>query len=70
METKANERIEDLLHHELYRPEQVAELLTIAEDVIRHAVYSGDLPATVVGHDIVAIRRADLLRWLEERETA
>ena len=70
MEIKLNESIEELLHHETYRPEQLAELLTIAEDVIRHAVYAGELPATVVGHDVVAIRRPDVLQWLELRAEA
>ena len=60
--------VDELLHMETYRPEELADLLAMDLEVIRHAVFGGALPATVVGHDIVAIRREDVVRWLDERE--
>jgi excisionase family DNA binding protein len=69
MEPTANTRTgtAELLKQETYQPEALATLLGIDLDVIRHAVFSGALPATMVGHDIVSIRRAEVLRWLENR---
>jgi hypothetical protein len=45
----------------------VAELLDIDVDVIRHAAFSGDLAAEVVGHTIINIHREDVLNWFERR---
>lgn len=67
MKYTVDESIGELLHHETYRPEELAKLLSMAEDVIRHAVHAGELPATVVGHDILEIARPDVLRWLKLR---
>jgi hypothetical protein len=50
-----------------YQPEEVGELLGIDVDVVRHAVFNGDLPADVVGHTIVNIRREDVLAWFDRR---
>lgn len=58
----------ETLLRETYRPEELAALLRIDVEVIRHAVFSGDLPAKLVGHDIVGINRSDVVVWLKQRE--
>lgn len=68
MEPHRKESVEDLLRHDSYSPEEIAALLQMGVEVIRHAAFMGELPARIVGHDIVSIRREDLLRWLEERD--
>jgi hypothetical protein len=50
-----------------YRPEELADLLRMSVEVIRHAVFSGELPAEIVGNDIVSIKRADVVTWLAQR---
>jgi len=52
------------LHHESFRVSEVARLLGISTDRIRHAVQTGELTAERVGREIVWIHRADLLAWL------
>jgi excisionase family DNA binding protein len=52
------------VHHESFRVSEVARLLGISADRIRHAVQTGELAAERVGHAIVRIHRADLLAWL------
>jgi excisionase family DNA binding protein len=55
------------LHHERYRVQEVANLLGMSVDVIRHAVQRGDLKAEHVEHEITFIHRDDLLAWLNRR---
>jgi len=57
----------ELMVQDDYQPEDLAELLGIDVDVVRHAAFSGDLVAEVVGHTIVNIRRDDVLRWYDTR---
>jgi excisionase family DNA binding protein len=57
--------IDMLLKQNVYRPEEAASLLEIDVDVIRNAAFKGTLSATIIGHDIVEIRRNDLLEWLK-----
>jgi hypothetical protein len=59
---------EELLHHDHYDPDELARLLEMDRYLIRHAVFSGDLKAYVVGHQIISIRREDVLQWLRERD--
>jgi hypothetical protein len=59
------ESIYELLQHDTYTPEEVARLLGIDIHVVHNAAYEGDLPATIVGHDIVSIRREDVIVWFE-----
>lgn len=59
--------IEKLLHREQYTPEEAAYLLDMDVNVIYQAAHRHDLPAEFVGNDITFIRRADLVRWLENR---
>jgi excisionase family DNA binding protein len=58
----------ELLQQERYTPEEVAELLGIGMHIIQHAAFSGELRAQIVGHDIISIRRDDVLAWLEARD--
>lgn len=59
---------EDLLRQESYTPQELADLLEMTLYVIQSAVWNGQLKANVVGHDIVSIRREDVLQWLASRE--
>jgi excisionase family DNA binding protein len=55
------------LRQPVYSPREAATLLMIEPEVIRHAVYNGELPAARAGSDILSISRHDLLAWLERR---
>jgi hypothetical protein len=57
----------ELMQQDHNTPEEVAELFEIGLDVVRHAAFTGELPATIVNHDIVSIRREDVLNWFEQR---
>ena len=57
----------ELLHHDQYSPEDAAYLLGMDPDVILQAAHRHDLPAVFAGHDVLYIRRSDLVRWLETR---
>jgi excisionase family DNA binding protein len=63
MERHTQESMYELLQHEEYTPEEVSRLLGIGVDQVRHAVFTGRLPAEVVGDDIVGIRREDVVDW-------
>ena len=67
MERRMDASIEELLHHEHYTPEELSRLLGVGLDVIRHAAFTGELHAQIVEHDIVSVRREDVLAWLNER---
>jgi excisionase family DNA binding protein len=58
----------ELLQQERYTPDEVAELLGIGVHIIQHAAFSAELRAQIVGHDIISIRRDDVLAWLEARD--
>lgn len=58
----------DLMHQEHFTPEEAADLFEVGLDVVRRAAFTGELPARIVNHDIVSIRRDDMLRWLAERD--
>ncbi len=59
-------RVPDL-HAEQYRMQDVAHLLGMPLDVIRHAIQAGELRAAQAGHDVLSISRTDLLTWLDTR---
>jgi aryl carrier-like protein len=67
MERRTDATIDELLHHERYTPEELSRLLGIGLDAIRHAAFAGELQAEIIEHDILHIRRADVLAWLSER---
>lgn len=68
MERRTDAPIEALLRHEDYTPEELSRLLGVGLDVIRHAAFTGELAAQMAGHDIISLRRRDVLAWLEERD--
>ena len=68
MERHLHPSPDELQHQELFTLEEAAAVLLIGLDAVRHAVISGELPAQVVGHDIVAIHREDMLTWFMNRE--
>ena len=60
--------IEELLHREHYTPEELSRLLGIGLDVIRHAAFADELRSQIAEHDILRIRREDVLAWLDVRK--
>ncbi len=68
IERRTPESIFELLHHERYRAEEVARLLGIGLDVVRHAVFTGELRAEVIEHHVICIRREDVVAWFTARE--
>ena len=64
MERRAHHSLHELLQQDRYTPEEVAELLEIGLDVVRHAAFSGELRAQIAEHDIISIRREDVLAWV------
>lgn len=56
-----------LIHKHELTVEEVAELFRFHPDVVRHAIWGGELPARTVGHEICGIARADLIAWLKAR---
>jgi hypothetical protein len=67
MEARPAKSIFKLLRAEEYTPQEVAELLEIGEHIVQNAVFEGDLPAQVVGHDIISIRQQDVIAWFNAR---
>ncbi len=57
----------ELMSKDEYTEEEAAELFSQSPYVIRQAVRDGDLPATMAGHQVVSIRREDLLAWMRRR---
>lgn len=55
------------LHNDRYRVQEVANLLGMSVDMIRHAVQRGELKADHIEHEITYIHREDLLAWLQSR---
>jgi aryl carrier-like protein len=66
MERRGHRSVEELLRQDRYTPEEVSELLGIGLDVIRHAAFAGELRAQIVEHDIISLKREDVLAWLAE----
>lgn len=58
-------KFEELLKKDRYTVHEIAELFRLGEDVIRHAVFSGELQAERAGHDILYVERHDLVEWLK-----
>jgi hypothetical protein len=57
------------LRQDHYTVKEAADLLQRSPEVIRHAIYAGDLTAKRAGQAIISIARKDLVGWLE-REAA
>lgn len=64
MERRSHHSLQELLQQDQYTPEEVADLLEIGLDVVRHAAFSGELRAQIAEHDIISIRRDDVLAWV------
>ena len=68
MERRTQHTAYELLQQDHYTPEEVAELLGIGLDVVRHAAFTGELCAQIIEHDIISIQRDDVLAWLGTRD--
>ena len=68
MERRPHHSLQELLLQETYTPEEVAELLEIGLNIVRHAAFTGELRAQIAGHDIISIRRDDVLAWVGRQE--
>ena len=55
----------ELLQQDQYTPEEVAELLEIGLDVVRHAAFTRELRAQIIEHDIISLQRDDVLAWFK-----
>jgi excisionase family DNA binding protein len=68
MERRTPHTMYELLQQDQYRADEVAKLLEIGIDIVRHAAFTGELRAEIVGHHILRLRRNDVLAWVEMRE--
>jgi hypothetical protein len=68
METHRPKSVDELLRSDHYTAEEVATLLEIGVNIVRHAAFVGELPAQIVGHDIISIRREDVIAWYNARD--
>lgn len=59
--------VSDLLHRDHYTPDELARLIDVSPEVIRHEVRVGRLRAYMVDHRVMDIRRADVVDWLDRR---
>lgn len=55
------------LRQEVYTVAEAADLLMMNPEVLRHAIYGGELPADRAGKNLLLIHRDDLIAWLERR---
>lgn len=65
---RQGDQLWDLLHQEVYTPQQAAQVLNLSERIILSAAYGGDLKATIIKGDVVEMTRTDLVDWLQRRE--
>ena len=70
MERRTPHSMYELLEQEQYRAEEVATLLGIGLAIVRHAAFTGELRAEIVGHHILRLHRADVLVWMGTRASA
>ena len=66
MERHLHPLADELQHKDVFTVEEASDVLFLGVDVVRHAVVTGELPAQIVGHDILAIQREDMLTWFLE----
>ena len=57
----------ELLHYNHYSPQELARVLGMDIHLILHDAQSGQLKAYIVDHQVVDIRREDVLDWLRRR---
>lgn len=65
---KSGDELWDLLHKEVYTPQEAAEVLNISDRMILKAAYGGDLKAVIINGDVVEVTRTDLVDWVKRRE--
>jgi hypothetical protein len=65
IERRLHHSLYELLQQDQYTPEEVAEVLWVSIDVVRHAAFTGELPSQFIEHNIISIQRDDVLAWLE-----
>ena len=65
---KSGDELWDLLHMEVYTPQEAAEVLNISDRMILKAAYGGDLKAVIINGDVVEVTRTDLVDWVKRRE--
>lgn len=63
MERHLHPTPDELQHQETYTLEEAADVLLISVNAMRHAVFTGELAAQIVGHHIITISRAQILTW-------
>ena len=68
MERRTPHSMYELLEQDQYRAEEVATLLGIGLAIVRHAAFTGELRAEIVGHHILRLRRDDVIAWLGMRQ--
>lgn len=59
--------VERLMRQDHYTPQELADLLEMPLSLITHDAFAGKLHANIVDHDIVSIRREDVITWLNNR---
>lgn len=57
-----------LTAQESYSLKEASELLLLSPDVIRHAIYQGELKGTLVNHRVARISREALANWLRHSQ--
>lgn len=67
LERSRDKSAAELLHSDVYTPEELSELTGVGLDVIRRAAFDGEMTATIVDSDIVSIPRSEAISWLDER---
>lgn len=66
-ERDTGKSIDELLHQDDYRADELAELLGMPLNLIEHEALAGRLRSFIVDHHILCIRRDDVLDWLKNR---
>ncbi len=63
------DKLWELLHQEVYSPQEAAEVLNISERIILKDAYGGDLKATIINGDVISVTRTNLVEWVKWRES-
>jgi hypothetical protein len=66
-ERRTQEDMIELLHHDHYSCEELANLLELDRHYVEHEALTGHLRAILVDHHIVSISRDAVVDWLRQR---
>jgi hypothetical protein len=66
-EPQIREDMVELLHHDHYSCEELANLLELDRHYVEHEALTGHLRASIVDHHIVSISRDAVVDWLRVR---